>query len=866
MLSSALATLILSAFSCYGTCHHFCFQHFKNKRQNFGLNKGERSGLKSSPAFFHFNTNGIRQRRQPGRVPRISTKIEYASPGMSDNNELRKPNAKLSQSKSYVSAIRSCNLAGVIGTKGEHSNQIEFKFNAGSQNGTQLVAVTGETGSGKSLLVARVCQLVTGGKIASSLLQLNNKNGDEEENFASEKGQTAMVEIELQLFEPHLSATFKMLQKIGFDATSILGCQNPEDIDGPVELTLKRILPVLSYTSSERTNKEVAVKSTCTINGHQVPLKVLRTVGSPLLAIVDAPAASASLKRPQSRLQMIDTAVPPVVLLWVRQLQNKFNECRAYRESLEEELENRVLPPSFSSSSDSGDGNDMNLDLLCHWVDELDGFERRVSSFCDGLAQDTDENSASSIAECLSALSSTSWEENDNDREKGTDSASFSSALYKRLLDLSDALKAMDEQIASADGAYESLASLSSPESAKTALERTRNLLMEAIALETGSSESGSKSRVVLAAEQAHNLLNDVEDSLLACARFLDDDEKGLLATLRMERAKCLVDVDAIAELITEWNTLARKHGISPYVLPSCHSSLRQEYTGNVEARDLLPKAVEAERRALEELEQACQALSRGRLDICRRLSKSITARLPLLGMEGCTFEARLDSDSREPTDIGRAWLGVDSVDFMLFHTKEDSHRGSNNFQEEASRGGKLDSVGSSGEKARLLLGIECDLPGSVSALCGTTSSNNQEYRGSRPNVDLGSLVPPIAVVYDEIDAHVGGRAAVSVGQMLSQQSRSCQVVSITHSPSVAAIADLHFVVQKQSPEGMEELAADEETQSQRLRVITSTDAVEGPERRRELARMASGDMAPEEAEAFAEALIRHGAAKKVRQ
>ena len=79
------------------------------------------------------------------------------------------------------------------------------------------------------------------------------------------------------------------------------------------------------------------------------------------------------------------------------------------------------------------------------------------------------------------------------------------------------------------------------------------------------------------------------------CANSLDDGEKGLLAILQTERKACSLSSEDVLGYITEWRTLARKHGISPYVLPPCHASLRQELDGNVEARTLLPEAIEAE-------------------------------------------------------------------------------------------------------------------------------------------------------------------------------------------------------------------------------------------------------------------------------
>jgi DNA repair ATPase RecN len=603
----------------------------------------------------------------------------------------------------------------------------------------------------------------------------------------------------------------KTMKKLGLDAKSIFQSAHPNN---GVALTIQR---TLSLSSASR------ITSKCTINGHLVTLKVLNVVTAPLLAIVDAPSAASALAKPVARLAMLDTAVPPVVLVWVKQLQNKYQTCKKKRQFLEKELASRTLPISINED------DQQDMELLQHWVEELDSFERRIIQFCNSVAASSTadrRDSGSSLATCIDSLETLSWMDQEDDI----------SALYQRLLDLADALKALDEQIDAASNAYQVLASLSNANSAVSAMERTRKHLMEATQDEIGI-------RAQRAAEESHDLLNQVENALQRCARFFEDDEKGLLGALEAERRACFLSVEDVTEMLTEWNTLARKHGISPYLLPSCHASLRQELDGNVEATILLPKAMIAEKEALNELTQACQALSQARRQVANRLSASITKRLPLLGMESSTFEAKVDA-THQPSGSS---IGVDGVDFMIYHNRSNKVNGQDPQPQSSSssRGGKIDVVASSGEKARILLAIECEIPGSVRALCGTTfsKSNGQE------DEEIAS-VPPIAVIYDEIDAHVGGRAAVSLANMLSDQSRSCQVVSITHSPSVAAAADLHIVIQKYSHE---------ENFGSATR--TAASLVEGSSRRKELARMAAGDLVTEEAEVFAEALMRDGAA-----
>lgn len=223
----------------------------------------------------------------------------------------------------------------------------------------------------------------------------------------------------------------------------------------------------------------------------------------------------------------------------------------------------------------------------------------------------------------------------------------------------------------------------------------------------------------------------------------------------------------------------------------------------------------------LHEFAAKCSELSNARKVVAKRLSNAVTRRLPSLGMVG----AQLSVDVQKGVAFEQATSnGVDNADYMLLY--EDS----------TERGGKLDVVASSGEKARIMLAMECELPGSAGALCRVRESQH---------------LPPIAVLYDEIDAHVGGRAAVSVARMLATQSG--QVITITHSPSVAAVADTHLVVTKYPASGSH-------------RVPITVTEVQGDMRKKELARMASGDLAPAEAENFATALLRDGVAWKSRR
>jgi DNA repair protein RecN (Recombination protein N) len=112
----------------------------------------------------------------------------------------------------------------------------------------------------------------------------------------------------------------------------------------------------------------------------------------------------------------------------------------------------------------------------------------------------------------------------------------------------------------------------------------------------------------------------------------------------------------------------------------------------------------------------------------------------------------------------------------------------------------------------------------------------------------LAGADPVPTFVFDEVDAGVGGRAAVEVGRRLASLATGAQVLVVTHLPQVAAFADRHVVVAKPD------------------RGVVTSSAValaEGADRLRELSRMLGGQEDSELARGHAEELIALAAAAK---
>ena len=236
--------------------------------------------------------------------------------------------------------------------------------------------------------------------------------------------------------------------------------------------------------------------------------------------------------------------------------------------------------------------------------------------------------------------------------------------------------------------------------------------------------------------------------------------------------------------------------------------------------------AVLAERlaKADEELVDIGEELSRARRLLAEKLEEAVTAELECLEMKGAQLVVSLDRlDEPGPT-------GLESVALELV-----SHPGAPALP--------LGKGASGGELSRIMLALEV-------VLADASAS-------ARPATHTRTLV------FDEIDAGVGGRAAREIGRRLARLARHHQVVVVTHLAQVAAWADTHLVVRKEtvsdpvtgSETGSEPPApvldaalwgpAEEPRENVRKsepgRTRTQVLVVEGQERERELARMLSG-------------------------
>lgn len=181
------------------------------------------------------------------------------------------------------------------------------------------------------------------------------------------------------------------------------------------------------------------------------------------------------------------------------------------------------------------------------------------------------------------------------------------------------------------------------------------------------------------------------------------------------------------------------------------------------------------------ELAQAAVDLSATRRKAAKRLAKEVTAELSGLAMADAQFTIDVTLDAApdtasDPDDSAALRLpsgelvhaGADGVDQVEFGFA--AHRGMDQLP--------LAKSASGGELSRVMLALEVVLATSRKEAAGTT------------------------MVFDEVDAGVGGRAAVQIGRRLARLARTHQVIVVTHLPQVAAYADVHLVVHAVGPKG----------------------------------------------------------------
>jgi DNA repair protein RecN (Recombination protein N) len=240
--------------------------------------------------------------------------------------------------------------------------------------------------------------------------------------------------------------------------------------------------------------------------------------------------------------------------------------------------------------------------------------------------------------------------------------------------------------------------------------------------------------------------------------------------------------LDAVEERLAALERLLRKHGGSSAAVLARRQEIAAELAeleGEGEGQEEL--AVR-EAATLEEYREAALALSRARAGWGEALVEGIQAELADLGLGRARLAVRLErrrrADSRllvdgEPVEMGRE--GIDQVVLTFAPNPGEEPR-------------PLAKIASGGELSRLYLALQLAARGPA-----------PEAEETRP-----------ALVFDEVDAGLGGAEAAALGRKLQRLAGGGQILAVTHLPQVASHADLHFRVSKRVEAGRTLVAVEE--------------------------------------------------------
>lgn len=359
-------------------------------------------------------------------------------------------------------------------------------------------------------------------------------------------------------------------------------------------------------------------------------------------------------------------------------------------------------------------------------------------------------------------------------------------------------------------------------------LEEANLVVGEDEQLERDHAAAGHGRRIMELAGELSGILESGDENVL---EKLGKVQKGLMEWERLDgaagelREKNEMVVETLRELVREGERRAEEVGLDGERLAAlearlnCVLSLRKKYGGSVEAAlgklaDLkkrqweLANAEGTERELAVAVKKAVEAhrvlagkLSKERGKAAPLFAREVTGQLRGLGFQ----QSRLEVAVQKSEALGAE--GGETVEMMFAPNPGEPPR-------------PLRAIASSGELARVMLGIKTVL-------------------AERDEVPI--------LIFDEVDANVGGETAKAVAMRLAGLGKTHQVLCLTHLPAVAGAADAHFCVTKTVEKG---------------RTFARLERVEGESREKELSRMLGGE--GKAARAMARELMERGKATKV--
>ena len=273
-------------------------------------------------------------------------------------------------------------------------------------------------------------------------------------------------------------------------------------------------------------------------------------------------------------------------------------------------------------------------------------------------------------------------------------------------------------------------------------------------------------------------------DTKLRDLLYAAQDAAEELSSFRDEMSFSPDELDALESRISQLNRLSRKYGGDEEQMLAYLEARKEELEAIEFSADMLVKLEREYAALLTQAQRAAKELSEARRAAAKLLETRIKAELSHLNMGNVRFEVDFSPVGGEN---GLDRTGCDSVSFLM----------SANAGEKP---GRISRIASGGELSRIML-----------AMKNVFAEND----------------PVSTMIFDEIDTGVSGIAAQRVGEKLFSVSLGKQVMCVTHLPQIAAMADRHYLIEKQERGG---------------RTYTDVLPLDAEGRKRELARLHGGD------------------------
>jgi len=241
--------------------------------------------------------------------------------------------------------------------------------------------------------------------------------------------------------------------------------------------------------------------------------------------------------------------------------------------------------------------------------------------------------------------------------------------------------------------------------------------------------------------------------------------------------------LEEIENRLAEISRLKRKYGGSVESVLA-HLAESEARLSNIETAELREEELRQKlKNARAEYLVIARELHERRAKAARKFEKEIEANLKKVALEKARFEVRIDAPNdfeAEETAKSFTSKGFDQIEFYFSANVGESVK-------------PMVKVASGGEASRLMLILK------------TTAKLSEHEK---------------AMVFDEVDAGIGGRVAEAVGLKLKELAQTQQVLCVTHQPQVASLADHHFLVEKETAKNRTEIRVKELSENEKVEEI----------------------------------------------